>query len=179
MNPLQNKVTELEAQVQYLQAELEKISRIAYRDELTGLYNRRKFTTDYEEILQNKQNLSWGLLYLDLNDLKKANDTLGHKEGDKLICLLSENIRQDYDKSYRIGGDEFIVLISQVTPQELGIVIERLKTNFKESKINVSFGVYHSSEPINKSGSPIEIAEKRMYIEKNEYKNIKKLERHQ
>ncbi len=88
------------------------MENLAYNDSLTRLYNHRKFILDYNKFEQNQMPI--GVLYLDLNDFKKINDTYGHKTGDELLKIvarkLDNNIR-DKDLAYRVGGDEFIIIV--------------------------------------------------------------------
>ncbi|MBE5865558.1 MAG: diguanylate cyclase [Lachnospiraceae bacterium] len=86
---------------------------LAITDSLTHLYNRNCYEMDEQEM--EKRN---GVLVIafDLNDLKKCNDTLGHSEGDKYIkaaANMIETVFSEYGKCYRIGGDEFQVLIEK------------------------------------------------------------------
>ena len=95
------------------------ISWLANHDPLTGLYNRRYFNEMFENALQ--QNLRYkrtgALLYLDLDNFKFVNDTLGHQVGDKLIkevALALRRITRASDIVSRIGGDEFAIVIQDI-----------------------------------------------------------------
>jgi diguanylate cyclase (GGDEF)-like protein/PAS domain S-box-containing protein len=98
----------------------EKLREAAVTDDLTGLFNRRGFITISDKHLnlakRHKRRLS--LLYLDLDNLKLINDELGHKEGDLALKdtanLLKESFRES-DIVARIGGDEFAVLLTEMT----------------------------------------------------------------
>lgn len=82
--------------------------RLAYRDQLTELFNRTAFEEDIERLWEEKE--STLIIMMDLNDLKKCNDTLGHDAGDRYIknaARIIGTVFQDKGKCYRIGGDEF------------------------------------------------------------------------
>lgn len=92
------------------------VSKLAYSDGLTGLGNR----TAYLESVETYKNIykefkQLGVVYLDVNDLKKVNDNLGHEYGDKLIRTAAKIIEDSFGafgKPYRVGGDEFCVLMT-------------------------------------------------------------------
>lgn len=96
-------------------------------------------------------NTEWAYISLDLNGLKQANDSLGHSAGDELICAASNCMKfafASYGKIYRIGGDEFVVLIQE----------------------SVSYGVVKSSEQDFDSVQEIsKLADERMYQNKKDY----------
>ncbi|HWL24629.1 MAG TPA: PAS domain S-box protein [Ureibacillus sp.] len=84
----------------------------AYHDTLTDLPNRLKFQMDLEEALENDTMLT--ILFLDLHGLKPVNDTYGHQAGDVLLVKVTSRLSEVIDTKglvYRIGGDEFAVLI--------------------------------------------------------------------
>ncbi len=85
---------------------------LAYRDQLTGLGNRTAFVEDMEKRVGVEASTS--IIMLDLNDLKKCNDTLGHEAGDRYIQNAARMIDDSFrgnGKCYRIGGDEFCVIL--------------------------------------------------------------------
>lgn len=99
-----------------------KVEQQAYTDFLTGLYNRmcceRDLARYVDEAAARKQ--KGALLYLDLDDFKHINDGLGHQYGDVLLKAISNSLRRVNginDKCYRVGGDEFVMIIS---PDEQG-----------------------------------------------------------
>jgi diguanylate cyclase (GGDEF)-like protein len=103
----------------------EQIAFLAYHDKLTGLPNRHLF----EEMLDNaiararRAGRGVGVLYLDLDNFKQVNDSLGHHAGDLLLAQLGDRLRlctRDTDLVARQGGDEFLVLLSDL---DLGDVV--------------------------------------------------------
>jgi diguanylate cyclase (GGDEF)-like protein/PAS domain S-box-containing protein len=97
----------------------EQIAFLAYHDPLTGLANRKMFEEMLEPAMARarRKDLSVAVLFMDLDDFKRVNDTLGHDMGDLLLKQVSERLREatrDTDLVARQGGDEFLVMIPDV-----------------------------------------------------------------
>ncbi|MCR3954854.1 MAG: EAL domain-containing protein [Gudongella sp.] len=102
----------------------EKLERLAYFDPLTDLYNREKFREDTNSLIGSskaKKRL-FALIYLDVDNFKLINDTMGHAAGDKLLRhigdLMVESMGKD-ERVYRFGGDEFVMLVHDVPESTL------------------------------------------------------------
>jgi len=109
----------------------EQVAVKAYRDELTGLHNRRYFFKWAPEHLARarRTGLPVALIYLDLNGFKGVNDTLGHGAGDALLKKVAacfEGTLREADLFARFGGDEFVVLLLGVTEAAARGAAERL-----------------------------------------------------
>lgn len=158
--------------------EKEKYIYTSNTDELTKCYNRRAYDLDMENLDLNTE---WIYISLDLNGLKKANDTLGHSAGDELICAASNCMKfafASYGKIYRIGGDEFVVLI-QESVSNIDSILQVFDTTIHDwhgkysNSISVSYGVVKSSEQdFDSIHSVSKLADERMYKSKSEYYNI-------
>ena len=158
--------------------EKEKYTYTSNTDELTKCYNRRAYDSDMENLDLNTE---WIYISLDLNGLKKANDTLGHSAGDELICAASNCMKfafASYGKIYRIGGDEFVVLI-QESVSNIDSILQVFDTTIHDwhgkysNSISVSYGVVKSSEQdFDSIHSVSKLADERMYKSKSEYYNI-------
>ena len=88
-------------------------AKLAYRDVLTGLGNRAAFIRETQETKQSAA--PFGYIMVDVNDLKKVNDTLGHPKGDALIHRVAQCLQRaaaEKGNCYRIGGDEFVVSLN-------------------------------------------------------------------
>lgn len=103
----------------------DSIQEIAHRDVLTGLSNRQYLVDNFDQIASesNQQGNYLGMIFIDLDNFKLVNDTLGHTNGDVLLTLVGKRFRDavgDYDEVIRIGGDEFIILhkMAEVDPKD-------------------------------------------------------------
>lgn len=98
----------------------EQLSYIAYYDGLTGLPNRNLFMDRLDMCLAKakRENSRFGILFLDLDNFKRVNDSLGHQVGDKLLTAVARRLKSGLrmaDTLCRIGGDEFIIIAELVT----------------------------------------------------------------
>ncbi|RPF53997.1 EAL domain-containing protein [Aquisalibacillus elongatus] len=94
---------------------------IANHDHLTGLKNRRNFEYHLQHLINQRDTEPFWLLYLDLDNFKSINDSLGHEIGDKVLVLSAtkiENIIEDRGVAARLNGDEFIIMINKLHEQE-------------------------------------------------------------
>ncbi|WP_461205777.1 diguanylate cyclase [Clostridium sp. DL1XJH146] len=119
----------------------DKLKNQSIRDEMTELYNRRGVMEIakrcYEEALKSKK--SFLLFFADLDGLKYINDTFGHDEGDYAIIKISQIFREVFDKNNiigRLGGDEFIILVSDVSEDDQ--VFYKAKLEYRINQYNWS-----------------------------------------
>jgi diguanylate cyclase (GGDEF)-like protein len=114
-------------------AEFQQMESIALCDPLTGVLNRRGFETNASRLLSESDDDATGaLLFIDLNDFKKINDKFGHEFGDQLLTIAAERLKRSFrshDIIGRPGGDEFVVLIPDVTAE----VAEKLATRLSSA----------------------------------------------
>ena len=120
----------------------EQVKSLAIRDGLTGLYNYRYFW----EVLHREVELSrryrhpLALLFLDLDDFKKVNDTLGHQVGDQVLkalgAYLQGAVRQS-DLVCRYGGEEFVILFAETDSRQALISAERLRQGVSRIKLDL------------------------------------------
>ncbi|WP_292995367.1 EAL domain-containing protein [Nitrosomonas sp.] len=107
-----------------------RIRILAYTDELTGLANRAAFSQHLAEITKTsaRHNRRFGLLYIDLDDFKAVNDSLGHDAGDLLLKTIAKrlvNTCREIDFIARLGGDEFCILIEEIDADYAANVAKR------------------------------------------------------
>ncbi|MFZ5354549.1 MAG: sensor domain-containing diguanylate cyclase [Bacillota bacterium] len=160
-----------------------KLNYYAKHDEMTGLYNRRTGLILISELLQNtkKDGSSFSLFFLDINNLKLVNDTMGHSAGDDLIkstiSIIKKNIR-DIDILSRFGGDEFVLVIKGCGEARAMEIWKRIENDIeivnnggnKPFLISVSYGLVEYKEDIDNIDDLINMADKRMYENKAKYK---------
>jgi diguanylate cyclase (GGDEF)-like protein len=154
-------------------------------DWLTGIYNRRRFEHILGLWIKNRRHDPFCLLFFDIDDFKKVNDTFGHKAGDevlqKIAEIVSSKIRDD-DIFARWGGEEFVVLFSKMNIAMGNALAERLRKAVEDNhfgkagKVTISIGVvqYHRVEN-NKNNETLENfvtrADDKMYEAKKAGKN--------
>ena len=112
---------------------VETIRTLSFTDELTGLLNRRGFTTLAEQQMRTSartRNRLW-LLFADLDGLKEINDRLGHEAGDRALREVARLLRagsiREADLVARLGGDEFAILATEISPMDGDTIVKRLE----------------------------------------------------
>ncbi|MFK5883086.1 MAG: diguanylate cyclase [Candidatus Izemoplasma sp.] len=133
------------------QNELEFIN---YHDQLTGVYNRRYYKMQLENMMI-KDNLPLSLIMCDVNGLKLINDAFGHKAGDELLKKVATTMQtgcRANDVITRIGGDEFVIILPKTNEIAAKMVIERINILAKFEKvenldISISFGSGTKTKP--------------------------------
>lgn len=163
--------------------ENERLLFTSNTDEMTKCYNRRAYEKDMHSLNLNQE---WIYLSLDLNGLKHANDTYGHAAGDEIIkgatdCM--KEVFQGYGKVYRIGGDEFAVLLN-VHIDDFDELLERFETTVSHwngslmKSLSISYGVVFSKEQKWQSIEDVcKEADNRMYAQKWSYYQKKGIDR--
>lgn len=147
------------------QAYLEKLS---YRDMLTGLYNRNRYIERLEAYKQ-VQDQQIGAIYIDLNGLKKVNDEQGHRAGDELIVRAAGTIAGIFaEDAYRVGGDEFVVILLDVSREEFARKTEQLRRQMQENGVDASIGGVWQASTENLEDL-LRRADENMYREKKRY----------
>ena len=147
------------------QAYLEKLS---YRDMLTGLYNRNRYIERLEAYKQ-VQDQQIGAIYIDLNGLKKVNDEQGHRAGDELIVRAAGTIAGIFaEDAYRVGGDEFVVILLDVSREEFARKTEQLHRQMQKNGVDASIGGVWQASTENLENL-LRRADENMYREKKRY----------
>lgn len=150
----------------------------ANSDAMTSFSNRRAYENDIKRYDEKGYEPNLSYVSLDLNGLKRVNDSLGHEAGDKLIIGAASVIHQcfgNYGEMYRIGGDEFAALIYADLDR-----LTKIKMDFKEAMdewskengmtLSISYGIVRACEDPNMSFSEMaKLADVRMYKNKDEY----------
>ncbi len=153
----------------------------AIKDPLTGLYNRDFVFETLEKILHRVKRgdkNSYCLAYIDLDGFKYVNDRYGHHEGDRVLKEVSNRIQSSFRKGDvvgRIGGDEFITLVYNCTPQRVEERLSNLRNEISRDPsmkgISLSFGVVKIDEGADDVDKLLHEADERMYDMKRSKKS--------
>ena len=170
--------------VSYLRLKMRLAERIVQEEEnagidvLTGFPNRRQYEDELKKLLSEPMPEDLVYLAIDMNGLKEVNDTYGHDVGDSLIVGAAQCIEQCFGKlgkRYRIGGDEFVVLISagkEELPLLLGEFEKRMEQWSEEHVMTLSAALGsagHAEFPGKSVTELARIADRRMYEAKSLY----------
>jgi len=152
--------------------ELECAQRLASRDELTGLANRRSLGDGLERELARARRAGdpLSVLLFDIDGLKQINDTHGHAAGDEALreaALRAQETVRDGDLVARLGGDEFIVLLPAADQAETIAIGERMRDTLARHGIGVSFGVATTGIQRLTGSDLIKVADRELYRDKN------------
>ncbi|MBO1518607.1 sensor domain-containing diguanylate cyclase [Oceanisphaera pacifica] len=122
-----------------------KLETLANIDALTNISNRRHFyegaTLELKRALRYQHPLA--ILMFDIDHFKRVNDTYGHDGGDAVLKQLASTVHsslRDLDVFARFGGEEFIVLLPEISPEQVALVAERLRQKVAELQINLPSG---------------------------------------
>ncbi len=165
---------------------IERLQALAFIDELTEVGNRRyteiRLLTKFEEWQRHPWRGEFGVLFVDIDNFKKFNDTYGHETGDRVLKYVAKtmltNVRIE-DFVGRWGGEEFIVIVSSIDTEDLYGVAEKLRELVASSgvtvdkeplKVTVSIGAT-IAKPNENIASIVSRADKLMYDSKNAGKN--------
>lgn len=185
---LMREVETLRDELNRTKTRLADLERLADLDSLAPVYNRRAFVREMLRVRSYTERYggSASLIFFDINDMKKINDTLGHAAGDAAIThiakTLVENLR-DTDVIGRLGGDEFCIILAQADETRardkaaiLTEAVQRrpLQWEGKTVELSVACGVY-ALKPGDDPSTALAAADRAMYSDKSQIKlrNVK------
>lgn len=150
-----------------------RIEFLSYRDQLTGLYNRRYFEEAVDRT-DTEENLPISFMYADVNGLKTINDAFGHQSGDRLIVRVAEEFMAECGANgtvSRTGGDEFIVMLPKTDSLSVERMSLRIREKIEQTKImdigvSVSIGWATKDAPDQATWEVLKNAENYMYKKK-------------
>ncbi len=146
---------------------VEHLEKLSYYDQLTGLRNRHAL---FDTIKNGRITKNVGVIYCDVMGLKKVNDMYGHVAGDELLLRAADCIKAHFriSDSYRLGGDEFLVMCGNIDEADFYARVEKLRIKMKENNAMMALGCIWNSE-IEDADKEIARADELMYKEKQEY----------
>ena len=114
-----------------------KMTALAKRDSMTGVGSKTAYDIEVElidESIKNKEDITFAIVMIDLNNLKSTNDDYGHIAGDKAIIRLSHTISLVFNNSevYRVGGDEFVVIVRDEECNNIKALIKEFKERISD-----------------------------------------------
>jgi len=146
---------------------------MSYHDQLTGLYNRRFFETEFER-LNTERHMPMSLIMADVNGLKLINDAFGHKAGDELLQLMASVLKYQCRESEiiaRLSGDEFVLLLPNTNEEVATQIVRRLRNalhskTFKNIEFSMSFGSGSKDHVVSSNKALFKRVEDQMYRNK-------------
>lgn len=160
-------------------------NNLAMKDELTNLFNRRfadeHLSKDVVRAISEKSPLS--VIFLDIDNLKEINDTLGHAFGDRVLLEVSDvilqSIRSQTDWVARYGGDEYVICLNDTDKTEAFEIAERIRNKIAELvilqneriKTSASLGIFSTEQQEVTAAEVIALADSKMYDAKRKGKN--------
>lgn len=152
---------------------LNKLEKLSYMDSLTNLYNRNFYNNFVDEFNQNPRS-SIGVVFADVNGLKKANDSFGHELGDKLIKWAAKFLKSNLNGLiFRIGGDEFVCIQENINQSDFNSSVNSLINKINSlSELHISIGSHWADNSPNIE-QVVATADELMYEQKKlYYKNL-------
>jgi diguanylate cyclase (GGDEF)-like protein len=157
------------------------LRRLAVVDELTGLYNRRGFTSLVSQHVKlgRRTGMGFWLILIDVDRLKRINDTFGHQEGDRALVMTADILKKTFRESdvvARLGGDEFAVLAIDAADDSAESMTGRLRENLEEHNrqvvalydLSFSVGLARFDPTLSSSIEPVMLmADEDLYRNKN------------
>src|SRR5580692_2974354 len=160
--------------------ELKKLQVNAATDALTGLHNRRLFDEYFEKEMNRAKRYGQQLavVILDLHKLKEVNDRHGHLQGDQVLQIAAATLRRTLrssDFAFRIGGDEFALLLPQTDPEQAITLCRRIRSQYEidirplkmDIGVTLDFGVAVQPHDGETKSALMNLADQRLYQLKN------------
>lgn len=166
--------------------QIEAAKSLSYKDHLTPLYNQKylSIALDREIYRAQRYDRPFSILFFDVDNFKRVNDSHGHLTGSQIISdlgrLLEKEIRES-DYGFRFGGDEFVALLVETSAKDAEIIAERVrkrveshvfKANNEDHRITISVGVATYPDHGSTREEILSLADKAMYYGKRATKNI-------
>jgi len=155
-----------------------KVNTLIYIDDVTGLFNQRKLLKDLDEMIMryHETKAEFGIIFIDIDHFKNVNDGHGHMIGTQLLVDLGDvlkNVLRDSDLIYRYGGDEFVIIVPDVSNDMMKTIGERLLHSIRDNvfkvdqqktfKLSASIGIARFPDDAKKREDILAMADQMMY----------------
>ncbi|WP_075859001.1 GGDEF domain-containing protein [Carboxydothermus pertinax] len=158
---------------------VKELLMLSYTDSLTGLYNRRLLEEEAKMLdwQASQSSLEYALLLADIDFFKQYNDTLGHLAGDEALKQIATSIKSSVrtqDKVFRFGGEEFLIILPQTSPEKARQIAERIRHAVARNQkipLTLSIGIGHYPQNAKSFWDVVKIADEALYKAKNKGRN--------
>jgi len=178
--------SEVKKRTNELEVQTQKAEKLARTDEMTGIYNRRAFLEEGEKLIYDaiRYKTNFSLIILDIDFFKNINDTYGHEAGDSILVSFTKEIERhlrDSDFFARIGGEEFVILLSHTNSSQAYEKANMLLKKINEMeiiyknyliKITASMGISECTNKDDNLDSLLAQADKALYYAKDNGRNM-------
>ncbi len=152
---------------------MDRLKVLSSKDILTGVMNRNEMNNFVDKICADSKasDISVGVIFADLNGLKRVNDQYGHNMGDTLLKNAAKALEEVFDTNdiYRAGGDEFTIIVTGITEEELGRRVEAIReVSQKYEHVIFAIGQCYDDSMSNVRHA-LRIADERMYEDKRKF----------
>lgn len=161
-------VYQLESSNREIETQRQQLHFLSYRDQLTTLFNRTKFEED-RQALRKAPIQQIGVAFLDVNGLKQLNDSQSHEAGDDYLCRAANVLLAHFPGgSYRIGGDEFVILAQGLREEDFQRRMGSLQWAMEKAHVSISAGFQWKKDCMDVDPM-LKQAETEMYLQKEHY----------
>ena len=152
---------------------MDRLKELSSKDILTGVMNRNEMNNYVDKLCMDSDGsgISVGVIFADLNGLKRVNDTYGHNTGDTLLKNAAKALEECFDPTeiFRAGGDEFTIIVTGITEEELSRRAEAIrKAAEKYEHVCFAIGQFYDNDRSNVRQA-LRIADERMYEDKKRF----------
>lgn len=160
-----------------------KLHQLAHIDSVTGLPNRHFFNARFKDKVAkfdaSEASSHFGVCVVDVNGLKRVNDHFGHQHGDEMLTIVAKALKKSMranDTVARVGGDEFYILLENVTTDTCNLFANRLATQtrdlsmmIEEERIAITFSIGFACTDLDSLKNLLVLADERMYFAKKKH----------
>lgn len=161
-------------QILIAQQENKKLEELTRRDRLTNIYSKQAFEELFYEYIEGPKKESFAIIFVDLDNFKNVNDTLGHLKGDEVIKDTANHLQSSFlnkDIVSRFGGDEFCVLVKDISEKviknKMEFVRKKLRNKYyngdKQVEVSASLGAIFCEKPVDDLTLLIQKADQALY----------------